>query len=221
MHFGETLRQSIYAPWSAHYIDYSKLKNLLRETDDASPSSATSAQELREWTEDDESAFVHELINVQLERVHEFQQDMNKELHTRTKSCEERLQKIVDHEPKEGEEAEEVNKNVKKGAKKGEAGEEDKKEVEEVLKVLEGITRDVEELEKYSRINFTGFLKAAKKHDRTARGKVQGKAKQSPKVKPLLQVRLSQLEFNKEDYSPLLYRYVGVLCLAGERADWR
>ncbi|KAI5303013.1 Phosphate metabolism transcription protein, partial [Ascosphaera pollenicola] len=50
----------------------------------------------------------------------------------------------------------------------------------------------------YCRINFTGFLKAAKKHDRK-RGTLY-------KVRPLLQVRLAELPFDSEDYSPFLYR---------------
>ena len=68
----------------------------------------------------------------------------------------------------------------------------------EVLRELDTITKEVSELERYSRINYTGFLKAAKKHDR--------KRGHSYRVRPLLQVRLAALPFNKEDYSPLLIR---------------
>ena len=67
----------------------------------------------------------------------------------------------------------------------------------EVLEELDNITKEVSALEKYSRINFTGFLKAAKKHDRKRGARYR--------VKPLLQVRLSKL-FNSEDYSPLVHQ---------------
>lgn len=79
------------------------------------------------------------------------------------------------------------------------------------LKELDDITFHINQLQKFSRINFTGFLKAAKKHDRRTRGaEEKGKKKANegggPMVRPLLQVRLSALEFNKEVYSPMLYR---------------
>jgi len=207
MRFGKTLQSSIYPPWRDHYIDYSKLKQLLREVSDSDESGGFGgAEETREWTDEDESRFVDELINVQLEKVHRFQREMNTVLNERTARCEQRLEKVVE----------------------GGDGEERRKEALEVsLKELDEITKDINELERFSRINFTGFLKAAKKHDRRSRGagagpKGKGKAA-DPKVKPLLQVRLSHLEFNKEDYSPLLYRCVFFfLCGlgSGDRELW-
>src|SRR5207249_4336950 len=141
MRFGLTLRQSIYTPWKDHYIDYPKLKKLLKEDgvadDDAS------------WTEQDEGAFVEELLNVQLEKVNEFQSQTYSQLRDKTSACEARLEKIA-LQTKEGEHAAGANQE----------------ELEDVLKQLDGITKDINELEKFSRINFTGFLKAAKKHDR-------------------------------------------------------
>ncbi|KAA8894495.1 VTC domain-containing protein [Sphaerosporella brunnea] len=192
MRFGKTLLASIYPPWREHYIDYNKLKQLLREVSDSDDSEAHPSIEREEWTDADENRFVDELINVQLEKVHKFHREMNEQLKERTTRCEGRLESLVTG-----------------GGQIDEA--ERKKVLEETLKELDAIARDVNELERFSRINFTGFLKAAKKHDRRSRGagdKGKGKGKQvaAPKVKPLLQVRLSHLEFNKEDYSPLLYR---------------
>lgn len=203
MRFGKTLQSSIYPPWRAHYIDYSKLKQLLRESDESDDGQERRHQKQKEeeaWTEHDESRFVEELINVQLEKVHKFQLGMNKELNERTEKCEQRLEKLV----------------VPPGQAHAGPVVVDDAEKEHILrrtlKDLDDIAKDINELERFSRINFTGFLKAAKKHDRRSRGKASAKGKKSathvadPKVKPLLQVRLSHLEFNKEDYSPLLYR---------------
>ena len=182
MHFSRTLKNSIYEPWKSKYIDYAKLKQLLRED---SPQ-----EEGKRWTEDDEGQFVEELVNVQLEKVNGFQVETYKGLRERTSECESRLEKVTDAEKQdqqtsdEGEEKDEKNKEG----------------LREVLKELDNITEEVNELEKYSRINYTGFLKAAKKHDR--------KRGSSYKVRPLLQVRLAALPFNSEDYSPLLYRFV-------------
>lgn len=89
--------------------------------------------------------------------------------------------------------------------------EESRNVLKDTLKELDDITFHINQLQKFSRINFTGFLKAAKKHDRRSRateekGKKKAKSEGGPMVRPLLQVRLSALEFNKEVYSPMLYR---------------
>ncbi|KAI9679185.1 MAG: Phosphate metabolism transcription protein [Caeruleum heppii] len=202
MRYGRTLRNAVYPPWKTHYIDYAKLKKLLRETNDGSdkgspsrPSPTASKDGEDEWTEEDEGAFVDELVNVQLEKVHSFQASTYQQLQERTSNCEDRLDRIL---------------RLKKGEAKDDRGDEheettgepspaDRQEIlEEVLKELDSITKETNELEKYSRINFTGFLKAAKKHDR--------KRGTRYRVRPLLQVRLGALPFNSEDYSPLLYR---------------
>lgn len=97
--------------------------------------------------------------------------------------------------------------------------------LKDTLKELDDITFHIDQLQKFSRINFTGFLKAAKKHDRRTRGaEEKGKKKTGPggggpMVRPLLQVRLGALEFNKEVYSPMLYRYVFSWCLEVTESD--
>jgi SPX domain protein involved in polyphosphate accumulation len=48
MRFGKTLRTQIYPPWKGKYIDYGKLKTLLRE-DETTPE----GEDGREWTEQD------------------------------------------------------------------------------------------------------------------------------------------------------------------------
>lgn len=199
MRFGRTLQNSAYAPWKSEYIDYRKLKKLLREDE----------KDGEGWTEEDEGTFVEELVNVQLEKVNAFQVNTYKNLRERTSECEGTLDGIVGSEGAEKDEKGEKSKKDEK-EKKGENGEKadsaagkddtkDNKDVlHSVLAKLDKITTEVNELEKYSRLNFTGFLKAAKKHDRRRGSKY--------KVRPLLQVRLAALPFNSEDYSPLLYR---------------
>lgn len=213
MRFGKTLQASIHPPWRDHYIDYAKIKKLLREGDDSDSelTPVSRADQMEGWTENDESEFVHELVNVQLEKVNNFQREMNEQLKSRTASCEARLEQLVSTTPAGGPRS----SLSPAGGQVG--GEERQKTLTQVLEDLDGITSDINELEKFSRVNFTGFLKAAKKHDRrsragpSAKGKGKGKGRGDTsgeyKVRPLLQVRLSALEFNREDYSPLLYRY--------------
>lgn len=188
MRFGNTLKNSTYAPWKDNYIDYAKLKKLLREQDSSRPGSRDRDDEdTTEWTEQDEETFVQELINVQLDKVNSFQVDTYKSLRDRTSECESRLEPLV--------------VPAKAGDQDGKDTTTDKNNkavLEGVLKELDGTTKEINELEKFSRINFTGFLKAAKKHDRKRGSRYR--------VRPLLRVRLQQLPFNSEDYSPLLYR---------------
>ncbi|KAI5800351.1 VTC domain-containing protein [Peziza echinospora] len=224
MRFGKTLQNAIYPPWRDHYIEYSKLKRLLREGDDDSDaeqdtntarSKQLKSEEERGWTEHDESVFVEELVNVQLEKVHTFQQEMSKTLKERMESCEARLEKIVAQAGEPGKKQDKGkakdNGESEEAEKKPEESQEETKHIlKETLKELDDITFHINQLQKFSRINFTGFLKAAKKHDRRSRA-TDGKGKKrdnesGPRVRPLLQVRLSALEFNKEVYSPLLYR---------------
>lgn len=194
MHFSRTLKKATYEPWKTNYIDYAKLKHLLREND-------PDDDQQQEWTEDDESKFVEELVNVQLEKVNSFQEKTYKGLEERLSGCESQLEEF---KPlgKDGETAED-------GKREERPLNDDK--LSKVLKELDSISKDVNELEKYSRINFTGFLKAAKKHDR--------KRGANYKVRPLLQVRLAALPFNSEDYSPLLYRLSAMYAFARERIE--
>ncbi|KAL9597776.1 MAG: hypothetical protein Q9179_004148 [Wetmoreana sp. 5 TL-2023] len=184
MRFGKTLESSIYEPWRSKYIDYPKLKRLLREDEPANDSgSAKPDEKSSSWTEEDEGAFVDELVNVQLEKVNAFHDETYKNLRDRTSDCESKLHKIAALEDDET-------------RKLGEVASGGDQTLQEMLRELDSITEEINELEKYSRINFTGFLKAAKKHDRRRGFRYR--------VRPLLQVRLAALPFNSEDYSPLL-----------------
>jgi SPX domain protein involved in polyphosphate accumulation len=175
MRFGKTLQNSIYPPWKDAYLDYDKVKKLLRE-DETSPQGRGGGTS--SWTERDEENFVHELITVQLEKVHGHQVKAAEAIRDRTSAAETQLQQTTD------------------GTAKTDA---DKKKVaEETLKELDSISKEITELKKFSRINYTGFLKAAKKHDRR-RG-------QRYRVRPILQVRMAETPFNSEDYQPLLFR---------------
>lgn len=191
MRFGRNLQKSVYEPWKAHYIDYAKCKKLLREDEEGTVSSSTAPdQKTQGWTEADESAFTDELLNVQLDKVNDFYSETVKQLRENSADCERRLEKYRQSESSES--AQDNAGDAEKDASKA--------NLTDVLESLDRITKEVNELEKYSRLNYAGFLKAAKKHDRRRGSRYQ--------LRPLLQVRLAALPFNSEDYSPLLYRWV-------------
>ncbi|EFY93540.1 SPX domain protein [Metarhizium acridum CQMa 102] len=173
MRFGKTLREAVYKPWKDKYIDYGKLKTLLHEdkfNDDTVP-----------WTEDDENRFCDEIFNVQLEKVARFQQERFDALKQRVDAAFEKLKELS---PAEGD-------------KPATRTKEETSKLKELEKELDNITNEVKELKKYSSINYTGFLKIVKKHDR--------KRGDRYKVRPMMQLSLSQRPFNSEQgYSPLL-----------------
>ncbi|KAF2168249.1 hypothetical protein M409DRAFT_21687 [Zasmidium cellare ATCC 36951] len=215
--FGRTLEVAKYPPWKDHYIDYAKLKKLLRE-DDSAPSSPTVETSTQQWTEDDESKFVDELVNVQLENIYKFHSETHKKLTERVGQCEAKCDSVAVSERQDnGESGDGQAKTNGEGGSNGNGkkpvpSESDKKTIlREVMSELDKITKEINELEKYSRINYTGFLKAAKKHDR--------KRGQSYRVRPLLQVRLAALPFNREDYGPLLFRLSTMYNFVRQRLD--
>ena len=129
------------------------------------------------WSETDETAFVS-VLDSELEKVYSFQTKTYEELSDRIS----KIEKSID-----------ASFNVQ------EAG--------TVNNELEDILGLAQELDRFSRLNFTGFTKIVKKHDRVH---------SQYQVKPLLQVRLNALPFHSEDYSPLLYRLSSLYAFLGD-----
>ncbi|KAH6622836.1 VTC domain-containing protein [Chaetomium tenue] len=171
MRFGKTLRLSVYPPWQDKYIDYGKLKSLLRENepdDEETP-----------WTEDDENRFCEEIFNVQLDKVAEFQAEQVESLRRRIDSAFEKLKDLP---------------TAEEGKPKSDT---DPQQLKDLEAELDAITNEVKELQKYSNLNYTGFLKIVKKHDR--------KRGDRYKIRPMMMVSLAKRPFNSEQaYWPLL-----------------
>ncbi|ORY78596.1 VTC domain-domain-containing protein [Protomyces lactucae-debilis] len=145
-------------------------------------------QSTEDWQESDESTFV-EKLDAELEKVYSFQSNKYDALLEDVSKHEEALESLTEADTKP-----------------------DDMRIKEFLKKLDELTEEGRELERYSRLNYSGFVKIVKKHD---------KLHTEYTVKPLLTVRLNACPFNKENYSPLLYRlsalYAGLRELAGEQ----
>ncbi|KAF3766235.1 SPX-domain-containing protein [Cryphonectria parasitica EP155] len=189
MRFGKTLSSSEYDPWKDKYLDYAKLKSMLREDD--------YGMEDGSWTEDDETRFSDEIFNVQLGKVTEFHEAKFRELRERTDAAFEKLKGLPTPSPTSGQ------------GSSGEQGEEEtaaaprSDDTTHALKELEAeldrITNHVNELKRYSSLNYTGFLKIVKKHDR--------KRGLRYKMRPLMMKSLSDRPFNSEQaYAPMIHR---------------
>lgn len=176
MRFGKTLRESINGPWKDKYIDYNKLKTLLREDkfDDDN----------EVWTEDDENRFCEEIFNVQLEKVAKFQEEQVSLLKDRADAVFAKLKDLAPPAPADGSAPPAVDDATKTS-------------FQELEVELDSIMNEVKELKKYSSINYTGFLKIVKKHDRKRGNRY--------KVRPMMQHSIAQRPFNSEQgYSALL-----------------
>lgn len=172
MRFGKTLQSSFYEPWQDKYLDYPKLKSMLREDE---------YEEDESWTENDENKFSDEIFNVQLEKVTSFHEAKFKELKDRVDSAFEKLKELPT--PEDGQPRSELATQ----------------RLKELESELDAITNEVNELKRYSNINYTGFLKIVKKHDR--------KRGLRYKIRPLMMQQLSDRPFNSEQaYAPLIHR---------------
>ncbi|KAI8630888.1 VTC domain-containing protein [Xylariaceae sp. FL1651] len=170
MRFGKTLRESVYPPWRSEYMDYAKLKSMLREN--------TSEDDDTPWTEDDENRFCDEIFNVQLEKVSQFQAKLSASLKQRADSAFEKLRELAPSDDKSKSDITNLR-------------------LRELQAELDAIVNEVKELKKYSSVNYTGFLKIVKKHDR--------KRGDRYKVRPMMRVSLSEHGLNSEQrYSSLL-----------------
>lgn len=201
MRFGRTLDKAVYPPWREGYIDYPKLKKLLKDEDSAQASPTD--EQPAEWTDEDQTAFVHELTGVQLPKVAAFHKQKLDDLDGRIAKCEAQLDDIAvaDEQVNSGQSNGDGDANGS-GKKPVPSEQEKQKILKDTLSELDAITKDINRLEKFARINYTGFLKAVKKHDR--------KRGEGYKVRALLNVHLNRSPFHREDYSVLLQRLSGL-----------
>ena len=203
-------------------MDYSKLKTLLRvdkREDEDTP-----------WSVDDENRFCDELFNIQLEKVAQFQRKTALSLQERAEAAFQKLKEVAPPISSN-------NNNNNTGGEGGEAqaegeataGNEDDKgkgvdskgeinaqvaatRIREISVELDSITNELRELKRYCSINYTGFLKIVKKHDRK-RGDLY-------KVRPMMRVSLSEQGFNSEqEYAPLIKKLSLMYYIVNSRLD--
>ncbi|KAH9998902.1 SPX-domain-containing protein [Xylariaceae sp. FL0662B] len=164
MKFGEQLRSSIIREYQWHYIDYDGLKADLKaasgplvdiDEDAPGPSSAgkkkskAKAQQHNRWTEEDEQRFITKLY-AELGKVY-----------TKTKVKESEIERRIAVSEREVKEV--VTKVTERGLAEQGPSEEEFILLEEDLS---DIIADVHDLAKYVQVNYTGFYKIIKKHDK-------------------------------------------------------
>lgn len=174
MKFGEHLRKALIKNYSFYYIAYDDLKHQLKKglyDNDGI------------WNNDLEELFLNTL-ETELDKVYSFTKVKNTEVNRRIKESESYVYEVVDalhryenHDPSI------TNPPL----------EEDFQDLEEELS---DIIADVHDLAKFTRLNYTGFQKIIKKHDKTTKFT----------LKPVFQARLNAKAFYKDNYDNLIVK---------------
>lgn len=191
-------------------MDYSKLKTVLRvdkREDEDVP-----------WTVEDENRFCDEIFNVQLEKVAQFQRKTATSLQERAEAAFQTLKEVAPTNNKGDDDAANDDDDDTNKAKDNDDGQGQIKaqvatnRLKELRVELDSITNELRELKKYCSINYTGFLKIVKKHDRK-RGDLY-------KVRPMMRVSLSEQGFNSEqEYTPLIKKLSLMYYIVNARLD--
>ncbi|KAM0244616.1 hypothetical protein ACHAP5_006080 [Fusarium lateritium] len=169
MKFGEQLRSSVIHEYQWYYIDYDGLKDELKK----STGPIKTAGKGPEWSEDDETRFVGKL-EAELEKVHTKQKVKAMEIARRIAVSEREVKEVVSRLNERG------------------LGENGPTEEEFMLleEDLSDIIADVHDLAKFVQLNYTGFYKIIKKHDKTT----------GWHLKPVFDSRLKAKPFYEENY---------------------
>ncbi|KAK1636873.1 VTC domain-containing protein [Colletotrichum phormii] len=183
MKFGEQLRSSIIREYQWYYIDYDALKaDLKTATGPITPADNGNGKGKggkREWSEEDEGRFVKKL-EAELDKVHTKQQVKAMEISRRIAVSEREVKGVV-------------NRLVERGPREEGPSEEEFMLLEEDLS---DIIADVHDLAKFVQLNYTGFYKIIKKHDKTT----------GWHLKPVFDTRLKAKPFYKENYDASVVR---------------
>ncbi|KAM0564329.1 hypothetical protein ACHAPJ_000540 [Fusarium lateritium] len=169
MKFGEQLRSSVIHEYQWYYIDYDGLKDELKKPTGPVKGGAKGP----EWSEDDETRFVAKL-ETELEKVHTKQKVKAMEISRRIAVSEREVKEVV-------------NRLNERGLGENGPTEEEFMLLEEDLS---DIIADVHDLAKFVQLNYTGFYKIIKKHDKMT----------GWHLKPVFDSRLKAKPFYKENY---------------------
>ncbi|KAF2101969.1 SPX-domain-containing protein [Rhizodiscina lignyota] len=202
MRFGQQLRSSLIKDWYYHYIDYDELKNSLKTAYVTQPTATNKKPKRKPWTNEDEERFVRQL-ETELDKVFTFQKVKSQEIVRRIKSSEREVNDVVQrHTQLEAEQA----RTGQEGGPGAEALEEDFMLLEEDLS---DVIADVHDLAKFTQLNYTGFQKIIKKHDKETNWH----------LKPVFAARLRAKPFFKDNYDSFVVKLSNLYDLVRTRGN--
>ncbi|KAE8352252.1 VTC domain-containing protein [Aspergillus coremiiformis] len=187
MRFGEHLRSSMIKEYYWYYIAYDELKRALRTDFVADPVPSFSTRDRKPWLEDDEKHFVS-LLEAELDKVFNFQRMKSEEIVCRIQTSEKEVSDVVSRlETTSGPRRQSVRSIVRTPS------DEDFLVLEQVLS---DIIADVHDLAKFTQLNYTGFQKIIKKHDKET----------GWHLKPVFAARLKAKPFFKDNYDAFVVK---------------
>jgi len=171
MKFGEHLGSQLTPEWKCQYVNYDELKKFLYEVEENAPSAEESNEEVlqRHFMKHDEEFFV--FCDNELRKINTFYAEKLAEALRRFGEIElevanagvERLQKVARSTSLFPEEQENYKQNVKLIQKRMKK---DKKKLKELKAVVGEYYLSLVLIQNYQQLNFTGFRKILKKHDK-------------------------------------------------------
>jgi len=164
MRFGQQLKQSLNKDWLFYYIDYEELKTALRVH--------------HTWDEKSEQSFVEQLEK-ELDKVYSFVRVKSEEIIRRIAASEKEVNTAVGRSRE--------HQQAQQSGREGDPFEEDFDLLEEDLS---DVIADVHDLAKFTQLNYTGFQKIIKKHDKNTRWA----------LKPVFAARLKRKPFFQDNY---------------------
>ncbi|OCL14674.1 SPX-domain-containing protein [Glonium stellatum] len=182
MHFGEQLKSSLIKDWYFYYISYQDLKDSLKTPFETQPTAENPAPKRRPWTEEDEQRFVSELEK-ELDKVYTFQKVKSGEIVRRITASEKEVNQVIAR----------ADGQDRRDGQDDSPTEEDFMLLEEDLS---DIIADVHDLAKFTQLNYTGFQKIIKKHDKQT----------GWHLKPVFAARLRRKPFFQDNYDAFIVK---------------
>ncbi|KAA8912323.1 VTC domain-containing protein [Sphaerosporella brunnea] len=175
MKFGQQLRTSLIKDFHYYYISYDDLKSELKSR--LHPHGTGSAP--KTWTEEDEKAFV-QVLEAELDKVFTFQKVKSGEIVRRIKVSQKDVEDVI---------------KLLDSRRPGQEppSEEDFEMLEEDLS---DIIADVHDLAKFTQLNYTGFQKIIKKHDKQT----------GWTLRPVFSARLNAKPFFRHNYDGFIVK---------------
>lgn len=171
MKFGETLKSSLIKDYAYYYIRYDELKYALKKGLESNNG---------QWNNTLEEQFV-DTLEQELDKVYNFFRLKHKEILRRVKEVETLVEKTVQ-------------------ASKNAVDEEDiqyfEQDFQDLEEELSDIIADVHDLNTFTRLNYIGFQKILKKHDKLTK----------TILKPIFQARLNAKSFIKDNLDALIVK---------------
>ncbi|KAJ5676214.1 Vacuolar transporter chaperone 4 [Penicillium macrosclerotiorum] len=185
--FGEHLRSSMIKEYHPYYIAYDELKKSLKTNFITQPTPENPKPDREEWTEDDERKFVT-LLESELEKVFLFQKRKSEEIVGRIQASEVDVNDVVAR-----------LENVTGARRQSMHPAQPPPTDDDFLlleQVLSDIIADVHDLAKFTQLNYTGFQKIIKKHDKQTKWY----------LKPVFAARLNAKPFFKDNYDAFVVK---------------